>query len=171
MCPYLTENSECSIVLDILKDIPYTSPIYIYDYCERCCVSDKPKQLNKPIILMILRNLLEQKNIYISKVAKEYHEIIFSSKKDEIFDNGVGTELHKLLKLIGYKITPGCKCLQYIREMNKNGIEWCEQNKSTIIDWLKEEHKRRKLVIPFSPFAASKLIELAIWRAKRKRGI
>lgn len=55
---------------------------------------------------------------------------------------GPGSVLKLLLRKMGLKPVPGCKCGERTRLMNKNGIEWCESNIDTIIGWLKEEDKR-----------------------------
>ena len=49
--------------------------------------------------------------------------------------------------------------------MDDKGIEWCKTHKDLICSWLKEEAGKRKL--PFIPFAAKKLIDLAIHRAEK----
>lgn len=51
--------------------------------------------------------------------------------------------------------------------MDRMGCEWCEQNLDTIVGWLKEEHQRRKMLVPFSAMAARQVVKLAIRRAKR----
>ncbi len=78
---------------------------------------------------------------------------------------GAGTELKKLLATIGITSTPNCSCNRRAATMNSNGIEWCKQNMSTILDWLKEESAKRKL--PFVRFGAKKLVQLAIRRAEK----
>lgn len=79
---------------------------------------------------------------------------------------GPGTELKGLLSLIGIRPARGCKCAQRMREMNREGCDWCAENIETIVDWLSEEADRARL--PFLRFAAKKIIRLAIRRARRK---
>lgn len=78
---------------------------------------------------------------------------------------GVGTELKKLLATFGLAEVPGCRCRQRAAEMDWRGIDWCEENKETILGWLKEEADRRKL--PWLEFAARLAIDRAIAAAKR----
>jgi len=80
-------------------------------------------------------------------------------------DAGVGTELKNLLKTIGITSSPTCACNARARIMNENGIQWCENNKDTILAWLKEEASKRNL--PFSSYLATGLVNLAIKKAKK----
>jgi hypothetical protein len=80
-------------------------------------------------------------------------------------DSGVGTELKKLLKIIGITASPTCACNARAKTMNENGIQWCEDNKDTILGWLQEEANKRNL--PFSLYLATGLVNLAIKKAKK----
>ena len=80
--------------------------------------------------------------------------------------SGPGTELKLLLKRFGIVAQPNCKCGQRAREMDSNGIEWCEEHIEEIVDWLEEEAHGRHL--PFVRLAAVVLIRRAIRNAKRK---
>jgi hypothetical protein len=79
--------------------------------------------------------------------------------------NGVGTELKRLLNKIGIKASPTCSCNKRASLMDKNGIQWCENNIDTIIGWLKEEATKRKL--PFIDMAGKILVKKAISNAKK----
>ena len=83
---------------------------------------------------------------------------------------GAGAELKSLLSWLGLKAAKGCKCERRARYMDHMGCDWCEQNIQTIVGWLREEHDRQKMMIPFSSLAAEQLVKLAIRRA-RKKGI
>jgi hypothetical protein len=80
---------------------------------------------------------------------------------------GVGTELSKILESIGIKSSPNCSCKKRAATMDQNGIEWCENNKETIIGWLEEEAKKRKML--FSKTIAGIVLNRAIKAAKKKR--
>jgi hypothetical protein len=80
-------------------------------------------------------------------------------------ESGVGTELKKLLKLIGITASPTCSCNARAKTMDENGTQWCEDNKDTIIEWLKEEANKRNL--PFSHVVAKIMLNLAIKKAKK----
>lgn len=80
---------------------------------------------------------------------------------------GVGTELKKLFSKIGIVPTPNCSCNRHSSAMDYKGIEWCEENIDTILEWLKEESDKRKL--PFSKFVTKKIVKIAINRAKKEK--
>jgi hypothetical protein len=104
----------------------------------------------------------------------EYEEIIDKTQPPlkkipkEISTNnvgGAGTELKKLLKMIGITASPTCSCNAKAKTMDEKGIEWCEQNIETIVSWLKEEATKRKL--PFIDMAGRILVKKAIRNAKK----
>ena len=80
--------------------------------------------------------------------------------------HGPGTELKKLLSKVGITTKPGCACNKRARVMDEKGCDWCAENLSTITAWLKEEHARQKIMIPFSETAVSLLVRYAIRRAR-----
>ncbi len=80
--------------------------------------------------------------------------------------HGPGTELKKLLKKVGITTSPGCACNKRARVMDEKGCDWCAENLSTITAWLKEEHTRQKIMLPFSETAVSLLVRYAIRRAR-----
>ena len=87
----------------------------------------------------------------------------------ESVTSGPGTELKKLLKLIGITSSPNCKCNSHARKMDTMEAKqpgWCEENMDTILGWLEEQAKARKL--PFVRMAARQVVKLAIKRANKK---
>lgn len=98
-------------------------------------------------------------------------EKIPAGSQHELQD-GPGTELKKMLngrfwKMIGIAITSSCRCNQHLRKMNEWGPDKCYENKSTILEWLREEHEEQKISLPFSEILAMKLITKAIKRTLR----
>jgi hypothetical protein len=79
--------------------------------------------------------------------------------------SGPGTELKKLLKLVGITATPNCSCNAKARIMDTNGTDWCEQNIEVIVGWLREEAKKRKL--PFIDYAGRLIVRRAIRNARK----
>jgi hypothetical protein len=79
--------------------------------------------------------------------------------------NGPGSILSKMFYKIGIKSTPNCACKRHALNMNKNGIEWCEQNVDTIVGWLKIEAQNRKL--PFIDMVAKMIVLRAINKSKK----
>ncbi len=84
-----------------------------------------------------------------------------------IASGGAGTELKNLIAKFGLKPGLNCKCGQHIREMDANGVEWCEENTDTINGWLREEAERARL--PFTEIGARVLIRVAIRNARKKQ--
>lgn len=80
---------------------------------------------------------------------------------------GPGAELKKLLAWFKIEDDEVCQCNKRARYMDRMGCDWCEQNLDKIVGWLKEEHQRRKMLLPFSEMAAKQVVKLAIRRAKR----
>lgn len=89
--------------------------------------------------------------------------------KEVDIGQGAGTELKKLLKLIGITASPTCGCNAKAKTMNENGLEWCKSNMDTIVEWLKEEATKRNL--PFFSYGAKKLVKFAINRAEKNANI
>ena len=105
--------------------------------------------------------MLSDDQYYILK--ERYKDV---SKNSNSLQEGPGTELKNLLSMIGIKTTPDCSCNARAAKMNEMGIDWCRTNLSTIVSWLQEEANRR--LLPFSQFAARKVVQIAIMRAERK---
>lgn len=81
--------------------------------------------------------------------------------------SGPGTELKALLKdWLGIQASPNCSCNARARQMDEWGPDLCEENLPTIVSWLEEQAKARKL--PFVRFAAEQAVKLAIRRARKK---
>ena len=79
---------------------------------------------------------------------------------------GPGTELKKLLSLVGITATPNCSCNARARTMDANGCEWCEAHLDEIVGWLREEATKRKL--PFVDMAGRVLVRRAISNARKE---
>lgn len=80
--------------------------------------------------------------------------------------SGPGTELKTMLGKLGIKPQGGCGCESYAAEMDKNGVEWCEQNVDTIVGRMRKEAEKRKL--PFVDAAGRMLVKRAIKKARKK---
>lgn len=93
------------------------------------------------------------------------HPINEEIKPPEIGE-GVGTELKKLLSLIGINSSPTCKCNRRAKIINENGVEWAKENVEEISSWMEEEAKNRNL--PYFKYVGKKIIKLAIFKAERK---
>lgn len=83
-------------------------------------------------------------------------------------NGGPGTELKKLLKRFGIVASPTCSCNNRAQEMDMYGCDWCEQNMTKIVSWLRGEASKRKL--PFADFVGRTLVKLAIAKARKGNG-
>lgn len=80
---------------------------------------------------------------------------------------GPGSILAGMFSAIGIKAGPKCSCKRHALEMNKNGIEWCENNMDTICGWLEEECKARR--IPYVDSIVRMVVKRAINKSKKYR--
>jgi hypothetical protein len=78
---------------------------------------------------------------------------------------GAGTELKKLLSLVGIRSSPTCKCNARAAEMDVRGVAWVDKNRATVVEWLREESGRRKL--PFVATVARLVVARAIRNARK----
>ena len=79
---------------------------------------------------------------------------------------GAGTELKKLLRVIGITASSNCSCNAKALTMDARGAEWCAENIETIVEWLKEEATKRGL--PFMTMPAKLLVRRAIANARKE---
>lgn len=85
---------------------------------------------------------------------------------------GPGAELKSLLKdWLGITSSPTCSCNAMANKMNKLGVEWSESadGLAEILAVMKQEHGRRKSILPWSDTAAVLLVKLACRRARTRR--
>lgn len=73
---------------------------------------------------------------------------------------GPGTRLEALLAFFGIKPVAGCKCRKHANAMNDGGPDWCAQNISMIVGWMRMEARARRLF--FVPWAAGAAVGLSI---------
>lgn len=114
----------------------------------------RPKHMSHEQYIEIVKQTMENTK----------NQNVAAQNPPEEFGEGAGTELKKLLKMIGITSTPNCSCNARAKLMNQNGIQWCKDNIDTIVVWLKEEATKRNL--PFFTYGAKKLVKLAISRAE-----
>ncbi len=82
-------------------------------------------------------------------------------------EEGVGTELKKILESQGIVPVQNCGCERHAAEMNRRGPDWCAKHVPTIVEWLRAEAEARQML--FSDLAARFIIHLAIRRSRRKQ--
>jgi hypothetical protein len=77
---------------------------------------------------------------------------------------GPGAILSQMIKSVGIVMTEGCSCKRHAILMNEKGNDWCEQNIDTIVGWLREESKKRKL--PFIDTIGKLIVNRAIKKSR-----
>ncbi len=88
--------------------------------------------------------------------------------QQQLQQNGTGTQLEKLLRIVGITEKEDCKCGSRAAVMNSEGPDWCEKNIKTIVEWMKEEAQKRKLKLLFNEKLATLLVKRAIKNARKK---
>lgn len=111
-----------------------------------------------------LKDLQELLRIKLANNAQETLQSLFPTTLESDPD-GPGSILSNMFSYIGIVSSPNCSCKRHAIEMNQRGPDWCEENISTILGWLKEETKKRNL--PFVESVA-KLIVLRAIKLSRK---
>lgn len=79
--------------------------------------------------------------------------------------SGPGTILSQMIKSVGIVMTQGCSCRRHAIEMNTRGNDWCENNVDTIVGWLREEAKKRKL--PFMDSIGKLIVNRAVKKSRK----
>jgi len=80
---------------------------------------------------------------------------------------GPGTWVHKLLEMIGVSASESCKCGPRRAYLDAMGINWCRQNSSITLGWMREEAESRGMT--FVESQARWLVNLAITLAEDQR--
>lgn len=122
------------------------------------------------ILLVQASSLEELNNITIQDIENLFADLLKDNPEEilqsqfprslESDPNGPGSILSNMLSYIGINSSPNCSCKQRAVEMNMKGPDWCENNISTILGWLKEESSKRNL--PFIESIARMIVLRAI---------
>lgn len=99
----------------------------------------------------------------LGESPEKYLRALFPRTMEED-PNGPGSVLSQMIKTLGIVMSQGCSCRRHAIEMNTRGNNWCENNIDTIIIWLKEEAKKRKL--PFIDSVGKLMVNRAIKKSK-----
>lgn len=112
----------------------------------------------------------ELSTITLAEIDNTFKEMIKDDPQDilqsqfprslESDPDGPGSILSNMLSYIGINSSPNCSCKQRAIEMNIKGPDWCENNISTILAWLREESNKRNL--PFVETIAKVIVLRAI---------
>lgn len=82
---------------------------------------------------------------------------------------GPGTELKNILANFGIHHTGNCRCMFYVAEMNRNGIQWTRDNLDYIARHMEQEARQRGWKLPYMRHGAAVLVRLALWKTARSR--
>lgn len=82
---------------------------------------------------------------------------------------GVGSELKAMIGWLSHLRPPGkkCGCDARAAEMDRRGVDWCDANRSTIIDWLRMGATELELPI-FHELPARYALDIAIRRTRAR---
>lgn len=81
-------------------------------------------------------------------------------------NGGPGTELKRLLSLVGITATEDCACNRNAAQMDAWGPDECELRIDEIVGWLEKEASSRGL--PFVKVAATMMVKRAIAASRKK---
>ena len=149
--------------------------ISFVDLPKQKMIQAKIENFPSPIVLFGPQLYDKMKDYTKSDLEKRTLEILGDNPQEilqkliprtlEADPNGPGTILSGMLSSLGIKSSSTCSCKRRAVAMNMQGPEWCEQNTETILSWLEEEAKKRKL--PFVKMIASAMVNRAIKKSKR----
>jgi hypothetical protein len=80
---------------------------------------------------------------------------------------GPGTELKKLLAKCGVHPSPNCSCNARALIMDQEGPDWCAGHLDQILGWLREEHARQGIKLPFVERMVRAVVKRAIHNARK----
>ena len=152
-CEHL-KDGKCGIASEMAG-----KPISAFEQnCKLCLSCDKPKEYNQYNKALV--------NIH---QLKSRDEQLFT--ENYLIGQGVGTELKKIIPQ--FLDSGSCSCRAYALKMNRWGIEGCEERFDSIVDYLANKAKAKKLLswVPDSATrtVVSKFVQKAIAKAKREK--
>jgi hypothetical protein len=85
---------------------------------------------------------------------------------------GPGHFTKRMLSWIGIDATEDCECGPMAAEMDARGPDWCESPEALekILKVMRREHRKRRLLIPWSDAAAIGVVKTACSLARRAAG-
>ncbi len=89
-------------------------------------------------------------------------------KNLKVRPTGPGTELKKILADFGFVARFSCQCNDHVRELDRRGVKWAEENMGIILGWLRDEWNVQRLPSEFDAGIAAMVVEAAIDAAKSK---
>jgi len=141
--------------------------------CEACSRTEKPMQLNYIVASIAYRSVPTKENL--DTWTNLGYFLLGRKDSGLVLTEGVGTELHAILKEKGWEVKQGCKCLPTIFQMNKEGVEWCKKNIVKITDVMIDEwHRLHPTASIYTPnwlleYGSTNIVKEAIKRYEQKQ--
>lgn len=136
-------------------------------------VADVQMELCRPLLISAFRPPLVStvaisafgKRAIGKRTADGLLRITYAETKEApLVSHGPGTELKKLLAMVGIHASSNCGCNKMADEMNRLGPDWCRENMDVILGSMESEAKKRRL--PFSKILAIAMVEAAIFKSR-----
>ncbi|GIW60050.1 MAG: hypothetical protein KatS3mg087_1116 [Patescibacteria group bacterium] len=169
-CDYRIDD-RCLLAESIARDHGCTVKILVTESaCRECVNTYKPKNTNNVTISLAVKKCSDKGQLTASlmtenKAIMEEYAKMLPLHTIKRFPSGPGTVLHNLLAALGFEPSKDCSCWQYIHIMNVRGVEWCELNLETIVDWIGRGSRLSK--IPLVRTGLKCLVNHAISEARK----
>jgi hypothetical protein len=171
-CPHRNDGS-CAIAAG-LAGVPRESFRHCQDAaCEACEKTEPPRAINRITISLAAAHCRQigcpDENKAELKKAGAYvesHPLKPTKAAELLAQPGPGTELHKILARLGFKIQEDCPCLRRIAKMNEWGPEGCKKHIETIVNWLGCEAVQRRKHWLFWRWVTRLVVRYAVKKSK-----
>lgn len=126
-------NNICMISSNIAGKTCYVNE----SVCIACIKEKNPQSENKVTISLAIRN---SDNNHANYLLNNWSEVLFdnSKLKNILDDDGVGSQLWRMLEELGIKHNSNCECLSWAERMNKWGPQGCREQFKEITEHLKK---------------------------------
>lgn len=134
------------------------------DACTVCQQQDVPMAPNHVTASLAIAAISKHSPKLVSPAVTALQHLLKHRERIRLEDvgEGVGSELHEIVKEKGWQIRPGCGCIPMIAMMNHSGPDWCWQYRDQVFEvMLFEFHKREPALAMVTPVRAVK------WRLTR----
>lgn len=129
---------------------------YLHTVLEQAAVRRAPGYLDE-----VRSRAVEITDKFVIVSDETHAELVAKYSPEE----GPGTQLKRLLSLVGIVADDSCSCNKHARIMNAWGPDECERRIDEIVGWLREEATKRKL--PFIDAVGRALVRRAIGATRR----
>lgn len=134
------------------------------DACHVCQQQDVPMAPNHVTASLAISEIAKHSPSRVSSAVEALKHLLARHEPMRLEDvgEGVGSELHEIVKAKGWEIRPGCGCIVMIAMMNNSGADWCWKYRDQVFEvMLFEFHRREPALAMVTPVRAVK------WRLTR----